>query len=149
MQADHLEIIVDPGATVAYAPALNMALVTTDLPKPPAAPATKTDSSNSEAGKMAKWGADNKFPLTVMEEVEKNGVLSRGLYWMANAITSGGLVYGSLVVDEATGQSRLQRVKDPIVEVWLRKSNIKRYIREAAHEFYTFWNPFPELTVSN
>lgn len=142
--------VIELGAEVVYAPAIHMAMqVTKDLPPPTAAPATKTDSSNSEQGKLAKWGDNNDFPITVMDEVEKNAVLSRGLYWMANAITSGGLVYGSLIVDEATGKSRLQRVKDPVVEAWLRSTNIKRYIREAAHEFYKFWNPFPEMVVSN
>ncbi len=144
------EVIVNAEAEVAYIPALNMAVSTTpaELPKSPTAPTAKTDGDTAQDG-MAKWGTDNKEPYRLIDLAESNAVLSQGIYWKSNAITSGGLAYGTLVIDEATGKSRLKRVIDPKVEEFLQRSNVNRYLREAALEFYKFWNVFPELIKSS
>lgn len=95
----------------------------------------------------AFWGDDNMFPETVIREIRRNEVLAAAIYWKAQAIISGGLVYGKVVIDE-NGNERLQRVIDPQVENWLKQTSIKRYLKEAAHEFYRFWNVFTEVIVS-
>lgn len=96
----------------------------------------------------AKWySQDDNHPIKVIEAVETNAQLASTLYWKANAIISGGLVYGFVNYD-AEGREILQPTKDKKVEEFLKNSNIKRFLREEAHEFYHFWNCFPELVLN-
>lgn len=144
------DVIEVPGFEAHYVPALNLvASVVKDMPRAPLSPTVKVTGDNAEAGKFAKWGSDNKQPFTIMDAVASNAVLSQALYWKSNAVISGGLAYGNLVVDPATGREKLERVIDPVVEDWLYKSNVLRYLREASLEFYKFWLVFPELILSN
>ncbi|MGI4870441.1 MAG: hypothetical protein ACRYFX_04595 [Janthinobacterium lividum] len=144
------EIIELPGFDAAYVPALSLvASITKDMPRAPAAPAVKVTGDVAEAGKFAKWGTDNKLPFTLLDAVNANAVLKQAIYWKSNAVISGGLAYGNIVIDPTTGRESLQRVIDPLVESFLRKSNVLRYLREASLEFYKFWNVWPELVLSN
>ncbi|RZK30203.1 MAG: hypothetical protein EOO57_18135, partial [Hymenobacter sp.] len=143
------EVIEVPGFEAHYVPALNLvASVIKDIPRAPLAPTVKITGDIAEANTFAKWGTDNKLPFTIIDAVNSNAVLSQAIYWKSNAIISGGLAYGNLVID-ANGREQLQRVIDPVVEEWLYKSNILRYLRESSMEFYKFWNVFPELILSN
>jgi hypothetical protein len=143
------EITYFPEVEAAYVPALSLvASVVKDMPRAPLAPQVKVTGDNAEAGTLAKWGSDNKRPFTIIDAVNANPVLSQAIYWKSNAIISGGLAYGNLVVTP-DGREKLERVIDPVVEEWFYKSNIDRYLRESSMEFYKFWNVFPELILSN
>ena len=143
------DVVEVPGFDAHYVPSLSLvASVVTDMPRAPLSPTVKVTGDIGESDKLAKWGSDNKLPFTIIDAVNSNAVLSQAIYWKSNAIISGGLAYGNLVVD-ANGREQLQRVIDPVVEEWLYKSNIGRYLREASMEFYKFWNVFPELILSN
>ena len=112
-----------------------------------AGPSTPVDRQK-RIFRYAHWGEDNQFPENIIGEIRKNEVLSSAIYWKAQALISGGLVYGTVRINPETGQERMDRVMDPQVEAWLKQSNIKRYLNEAAHEFYRFWNVFTEVIVS-
>jgi hypothetical protein len=143
------EVISFPDFDAAYVPALNLvASVVKDMPRAPLAPQVKVTGDVAEANTFAKWGTDNLLPFTIINAVNSNAVLSQAIYWKSNAVISGGLAYGNLVIDE-NGREKLERVIDPVVEEWLYKSNVPRYLREASMEYYKFWNVFPELILSN
>lgn len=143
-----MEAIIHVGAGAAILPQLG-AVVTTyqSNAKIPHTPIDEQAKLNAIDKKIAKWGKNNRFPEEVIADVEKNPELSSTIYWKANAIISGGLVYGNIVMD-ANGNERLQRVLDPKVEAWNRNTNINRYLRESAHEFYKFWNVWPTMMMN-
>ncbi len=111
------------------------------------APRTPVERITMQMGKIAIWGDDNLFPQRVNKDVRKTTELASGLRWMANTLISGGLVYGTLEYDD-DGKEKLKPVRDPDIEKWLRKTNIRRYLRESAYEFYKFWNAFARLRLS-
>ena len=149
-----MEAFIDVVSGTAVLPGL--ALVTTYATtkttgsQPAAAKQTNVKTAKNKTPNLdnaiAKWGANNNFPLEVIADCEKNPELASSIYWKANAIISGGLVYGKLVIEN--GQEKLIPVKDTKVEAWLKRTNVKRYLRESAHEFYKFWNIWPTLVMS-
>jgi hypothetical protein len=94
------------------------------------------------------WGDDNLFPQQVLQDVRKSTQLSSGLMWKANALVSGGLVYGTTSIDDKTGEERLIPIVDPVIERWNKQTAVNRYCREAALDFYTFWNQWARCSVS-
>lgn len=97
------------------------------------------------SNKILNWGTTtNSFPQEVEEDVRKVPALSTGLWWMAKALVSGGLVYGN--VTNENGEEKLIPIYDKEIEDAFKRTNINRYCIEHALEFYKFWNTFTMFT---
>jgi len=97
---------------------------------------------------VAFWGTDNLFPQRVMEDVEKDSIIGPTLNKKIKALYGGGLVYGINKIDPDTGVETFIRQRNPEIEAFLKRSNIKRYLLEAITDFYYFYNVFPELLLT-
>lgn len=89
--------------------------------------------------------ADN-YPILIMRLLSKNPQLARTINWKANAVISGGLVFGKLQVID--NQEILVPEENATIREWLKGFNYKRFFREISKEFFSFWNGFPELILS-
>src|SRR6266496_3194156 len=126
------EIISNDRANIHYLPGTK-SMVSEVKPKVP------VERLTVHMGKIALWGTDNLLPQRVNADVRKTTELASGLNWKAKALISGGLVYGTLTYD-TDGVEKLVPKRDPKIDEWLKKTNIKRYLRESAYEFYKFGN---------
>lgn len=115
--------------------------------KTPSSPIVTPNASNS-TGIIAKWGDDNLFPQTVIQEARKSTIIPSTLDWKARALYSGGITYGTVSYKD-DGTEVFTPAKMPAIEDFFRKSNVYRYGMEAAVDFYWFFNNFPELVLSN
>ncbi len=96
-------------------------------------------------GTIALWyNSSNTFPDDVKKDIEATPQLASTLYWKANALISGGLMYGYEEYDEQ-GNIKLIPQKIAEIEAFLFNTNIKLVLRELTHEFYRYWNAFPQL----
>lgn len=96
-------------------------------------------------GKIALWySSNNTFPDDVKKDIEATPQLASTLYWKANALISGGLQYGYEEYDDS-GKIILLPQKIAEIEAFLFNTNIKLVLRELTHEFYRYWNAFPQL----
>lgn len=111
----------------------------------PASAIQQTEGSDE----IAFWGDDNLFPYTVLEECSKNTIVGSTLDIKARALYSGGLLYGKLEYKENGEEIFMPDMKNKEINDWLKRTNIKRYLMEAASDFYWFYNVFPELILSN
>lgn len=120
--------------------------IVTEAPKRYTTPTVKDEGS----GKMAKWGDENNFPQKVIEDVRKDPEIGTLLDKEARLLYSGGLVYGKLEIAEGGKEilKPLTGTELKTVSDWMRKSNINRYIYEAARDLYWFYNVFPEFVLS-
>lgn len=95
-----------------------------------------------------RWGTYNDFPQRWNKAIAANGTLAQGLRQCSNGIISGGLVYGTLKIDEETGKEKLIPAKDEKVEEWFKRTNIKKFLRELSNEYWRFWNVFVEAVMT-
>jgi hypothetical protein len=94
------------------------------------------------------WGESNDLPKQIIADVEANPELASTLHWSAKALIAGGLVYGYVETDPATGKEVMQVKKDPEVEAWLRRTNINLFLRQITKDFYVLWHGFAELMLN-
>lgn len=111
-------------------------------------PTQAIEKPENTSGEIAYWGDDNKFPQTVIEECSKNPVVGSTLDWKARALYGAGMMYGRVTGFDSDGNEIFQRERIPEIEDFLKKSNIKRYLFEAAKDLYWFYNVFPEMMLS-
>lgn len=114
-------------------------------------PKTPVISQNASGmGDVASYGDSNNFPNEVVDYVEKTPVLSSALYWLSNALISGGLVYGSLKIDEDTGEDKLMRKQIADIEQFLSRNSVMTdYLPVVARQYLTFFNAFFQFIVSD
>lgn len=93
------------------------------------------------------WGSDNKYPQWVIDQIADVSLVSPILDWKARALYGGGLVYGTIQIDEK-GNETFVRQFDSEIEDWLEATDAMQYIMEASTYFYHFYNIFPELIQS-
>jgi hypothetical protein len=136
-----MSILHNGDASITYLSA-SSALVTSEKPGYPTSSPKKVEGT----GKIAPWGETNLFPQEVWALAEKTSIptlikrQAEGLY--------GKLVYGTDTIDE-NGNEKFVRQINPEIEDWLRRTNIKRYLLEAAQDLFAFGNFFPEIILSN
>lgn len=139
------KFIADETYTAFLLPGIK-AIVTTEPPKRYTSSPIKEEGSS----KMALWGDDNDFPQKVIEDVRKDPEIGTLLDKQARLLYSGGLVYGRIEILE--GGKEVLKAASPeerkMIDDWLRKSNINRYVYEAARDLYWFYNVYPELVLS-
>lgn len=99
-------------------------------------------------GDIAPWGDLNTFPQLAYDDAYKSTIIPPVLEWKAQALYSGGLVYGTVKIDSNTGEERLTPLSDDYINEWLDLVNITRYLIKSCNDFYWFYNPFPVLILS-
>jgi hypothetical protein len=105
--------------------------------------------TQSGGGTFLKWYSDdNQYPQLLIDAIAGNEILSRGLSTLANAIYSGGLRYGKITGEDSDGNLTYERASNPEIDSFLRNTNFKAYLREAACDLVTFYNIFPEIVLS-
>jgi hypothetical protein len=137
------EVLINDNASVAYLPGFSAVVTTEKKVKAHTSPVQKVTGSTE----IAPWGDDNLFPQNVTTLAEKT-FIPTVINWQVRALGTK-LVYGIEEIDEATGKAKFKRKKDPVVEAFLRRTNIQRYIIEGASDLYWFANVFPEMILSN
>ncbi|MVN77741.1 hypothetical protein GO988_15515 [Hymenobacter sp. HMF4947] len=110
----------------------------------PTSPVDKTTTT----GVIAPWGPGNDFPQQVMAEIAKSTIIGPVLDWKTRAVYGEGIIYGKVIDYKPDGSEIFQRVKDPVVEAFFRKSKLTRYGFEGIQGLQYFANAFPELIVS-
>lgn len=98
-------------------------------------------------GEVANWGDDNLFPQQIVADTEINTSLPTMLSWKAKAWYGGGLIYGTVNIDEQ-GEEVFKRVRIPQVEDFLKANNLPRFAFEAAKDLSYFANAFIEVILS-
>lgn len=107
------------------------------------------DKENRGRYKYSIWGDDNKWPQNLVETCKKSDLINPIIRWKTKRIYSHGLVYGTLQYKEVNGETVevLKPIRDPEIEAGLKRTNIKRYLREAAHDLTKFGNVFTQLLM--
>lgn len=139
--------VYNESGTVAYSSSLQAALLTNiSAPVKPSRP--KPLEEVDGFGDISPWGDDNLFPQHVVDDYEPNTIIPQTLERQSRMLQSGGLMYGVVEGYTPDGQEVFKPVKDENVDMWLKRTNISRYLREASLGFYWFYNTFPELILS-
>ena len=113
-------------------------------------PASAAEIKDDDSGDMALWGDNNDFPQRVIEDVRKDPEIGTLLDKQARLLYSGGLVWGK-ITQKDNGQevlTALEGNKNTVIKDWIRRSNISRYLYEAAKDLYWFNNAFPEVILN-
>lgn len=115
-----------------------------DIKKSPVSPKPKDEGSDE----IAIWGEENDYPQKIIEIAEKSTEIPSLLDWQARAVQGKNIVVGMMVFDEEKGKRVFKEVNDQEIYDFLDDSTFKRYMYEAALDFYWFANVFPELIKS-
>jgi hypothetical protein len=99
-------------------------------------------------GDISPWGADNLFPQNVIEGYRQSTIVPKTLEKQSQILLSSGIVYGKVTGFDKNGKEEMEYAVDPEVELWMKRTNIKRYLRESSLSFHWFYNLFPELIKS-
>lgn len=97
-----------------------------------------------ESGLVAQWGPGNNHPQRVIADKRSTSLMAAVIERKVSLLISGGLRYGKVVINEYTGEERMIPMRVPEIHRWLQDTNIKLYLREAANDWYTYYNVFAE-----
>ncbi len=97
---------------------------------------------------VAWWGAGNRFPQDVIKDISTTSLIGSVIERKVEMLVGGGgLCYGIPEYDKNTGQEVIRPMRIDYIEDWLEETNISLYLNEAARDWYTFYNLFPEFTM--
>lgn len=96
---------------------------------------------------IAYWGSANTYPQEILKAATENSLIPATINYKARALYSAGIAYGYKTVED--GIEKIETVSIPEVEEFFRNSNIRRYLFEAANDFYYFGNVFAEIIFNN
>lgn len=99
-----------------------------------------------QGGKVAFWGAANDQPQRVVDDIRRYPLMAAVLDRKVNLLYGEGLRYGKVVVDD-NGFEKLIATRDPKIDAWMRKINVKKFLREMLQNYYTFANAFVEIEL--
>ncbi len=139
------KVIINPDG-VAYLPGID-AIVSTGKQPFEEPPIPKIITLNAPYN-YSPWGDDNLYPLNAKTDAYKSTIIPTVLEWKAKALYSGGMVYGTVSIDETTGEEKLTVVKDAEIDAWLKRSSYKRTLIKLCSDFYWYYNIFPALILS-
>lgn len=124
------------------------ALITTDVANTPRPTTAIIKPEGSEL--ISSWGTDNDFPQQVIKDVRLDPELPNLLDEKARLLYSGGVEHGILSKDDKGNEIMLPLppALEKEVMAWRKRSNLNRYILEAAKDLYWFYNVFPEIVLS-
>ncbi|WP_353183580.1 hypothetical protein [Parapedobacter lycopersici] len=136
--SDDLALIGDGEIVVSMGGPVNLDPLK-DKPKSP----KPKDENASEV--VAYWGEDNDFPQLVIEAAGRSTELPSLLDWQARALQGREVLPFVKSWDANKRKLVYDFVDDPDILTFLGDLTFKRYMREAATDFFWFWNVFPEL----
>jgi len=140
-----MKVVWNDTGSVAYMNGMSAAFKVSD-PRP-TSPILKPSVGMTQ-GDITPWGSDNLFPQHIIEEVRKSTLIPSTLLKQAHMLQSSGMIYGKVTGFDKDGREVMEYEYDPEVEAWLKRTNIKRYLREASLSYHWFYNLFPELILS-
>lgn len=111
-------------------------------------PSTKDDALGL-GGKVAQWGPNNDYPQLVLEELRVSDLLRPLIRKQAKRMIGQGLAYGTVEIDEETGEERRRPMRILEIDQVLRRTNVKLYIYEAWLDWITHGNVFAELQTDH
>lgn len=97
---------------------------------------------------VSPWGEDNLFPQHVIEAYRKSTIVPKTLEKQSQILLSSGIVYGTVKGYDKHGNEEIDYKYDKEVEAWMKRTAIKRYLRESSLSFHWFYNLFPEMIKS-
>jgi len=100
------------------------------------------------SGLVAPWGPGNDFPQRVLTDIAKSTIIGPVLDWKTRATYGQGIVYGKVTGYKPDGSELFQRVKDPVVQAFFRRSNLNRFGFEGLQGLHYYANAFPELVLT-
>jgi hypothetical protein len=138
-------ILGQNGQMKAVIPGMSALVTTESLPSIPLV----KDDSKANIGSIAKWGEDNLFPQNVIEECSKNTIIPTTLGKKAELLYAGGLYVADFTGEyDDEGNEITKPIYDKEIYDFIKRSNINRYVFEAASDLYWFFNVFPEMILS-
>lgn len=100
-----------------------------------------------QVGPIARWGDDNLFPQNVITDISTTSIIPAVLDKKVDLLTSGGIGYGFEELNTKTGTVRVNPVKIPAIDDWMEDTNASLFVYEAARDYYTYYNIFPEIIM--
>lgn len=97
---------------------------------------------------IAPWGEDNRFPQNIVRDISTCGVAQSTLNWKSKSLWGAGLVYGSVVDIDKSGNEVFKVAKKgdfEMVDKFFLNNNIPRFYTEFNQDWVYFGNCFPEL----
>lgn len=143
-------ILHDETADLVYLPGVK-AVGMTDRNKQPTRPVVKDPENEAILGKIQPWGEDNDFPQQLAELGSNSTIIGPTLEKKVNFLYGKGVKPFVVTDIDDAGNEKLRALKSgEIQEIddFILRTNLQRYILEAANDFYWFLNPFPELILS-
>lgn len=99
-------------------------------------------------GELAFWyDEDNLYPQSALAFVKKSSVISTSLAKQTNFLIADGLCYGKRRRG-AGGNYTYECQENEEIDLFLRNSNIRRYIKEAAADLIYLGNAFVEIVLA-
>lgn len=105
----------------------------------------KPETDKTDVAEVASWGDQNDFPQQIITLAEKSTELPALLDWKARALQGREVKAFQPVYDSVEKKWVDQEINDLEIKEFLNHRTFKRYMREAANDFFWFWNVFPEL----
>lgn len=139
-----VEILEGDNSDVFFATGVNMIGNLNDSAGPKRRPVL--DEEDHYSGDYTPWGDDNLHPQNVIEKIEANDTLPAVIDFKVKALTSGGLMYGVINYDEATGQEIFMPKQISEVDDFLSDIEHDNYLHETALDFYTHANHFVAIS---
>lgn len=104
------------------------------------------DEDNAYTKDYTPWGDDNLHPQNTIKLIEENDTLPAVLEFKVKALTSGGLMYGDIRIDENNGHEIFMPMQISEVDDFLSQIEHDNYLHEASLDYYTHANHFTGLS---
>ncbi len=108
-----------------------------------------TEDINVDKIKIASWGDGNTFPHDAEDIISKVGVLNTGLKFIRNFTLGQGVFPCRVTGYDDNGNEILEIVNDEDITKLLNGRMVRRYLANAARDYFKFGVAFPELIPSN
>ena len=96
---------------------------------------------------IAYWGDGNRFPQDVITDISTTSLIPSVIDRKVDMLVGSDISYGTVEFDAGTGRRFMRPKRIDYIDDWLEASNISLFIHEAARDWYTYYNIFPELTM--
>lgn len=96
-------------------------------------------------GNIAYWGSSNLRPQEVLEWVRKSDLLRPLIHKHARRMIGQGIAYGTIAIDERTGEERRKPLRVLEIDQALRRTRASQFLYETLVDYNTHGNAFVEL----
>ncbi|TLX73694.1 hypothetical protein E9993_14650 [Labilibacter sediminis] len=98
--------------------------------------------------KVVAWGSGNNFPQEAEKLIGKTGVLNTGLKFIHRFTIGQGIFPCRVTGYDADGNEQLEVVNDEKITAFINDRKVRRYLHNAARDYFKFGSAFPELIPS-